>query len=38
MYDIELIKEKILLGEYAVSDHAIMEARKDGVEPGTIEK
>lgn len=25
-------------GEYAVSDHAIIEARKDGIDPKTIEK
>lgn len=32
------IIEKFKNGEYAVSDHAIMEARKDGIEPKTIEK
>ena len=25
-------------GEYSISDHAIMEARKDGIEPNTVEK
>jgi len=38
MKDIELIKNKFRKGEYAVSDHAIMEARKDGIEPATVKK
>ena len=38
MKDIELIKNKFRIGEYAVSDHAIMEARKDGIEPATVKK
>ena len=25
-------------GQYSISDHAIMEARKDGIEPDTVEK
>ncbi len=36
--DIEDIREKFHNGEYAVSDHAILEARKDGIEPQTITK
>lgn len=32
------IKEQIKKGEYAVSDHAIIEARKDGIDPKTVEK
>ncbi len=38
MYDFEFIKKKFQEGEYAVSDHAIIEARKDGIEPNTMEK
>lgn len=38
MADIEFIKNKFRKGEYAVSDHAIMEARKDGIEPATVKK
>ncbi len=38
MYDIELIRKRFLDGEYAVSDHAIIEARKDGIEPNTATK
>lgn len=38
MVNIEIIREKFQVGEYAVSDHAIIEARKDGVEPRTVEK
>jgi hypothetical protein len=38
MRDIEFIKNKFKKGEYAVSDHAIMEARKDGIEPTTVKK
>ncbi len=34
----EQIKEKFKRGEYAVSDHAIVEGRKDGIDPKTIEK
>lgn len=32
------IKQQVRKGEYAVSDHAIIEARKDGIDPKTIEK
>lgn len=32
------IKECIKKGDYAVSDHAIIEARKDGIDPKTVEK
>jgi len=32
------IKDKIKSGDYAISDHAIIEARKDGINPKTIEK
>lgn len=38
MNDIEFIREKFRKGEYAVSDHAITEARKDGIEPNTVKK
>jgi hypothetical protein len=38
MDDIEFIREKFRKGEYAVSDHAIIEARKDGIEPTTVKK
>ena len=38
MIDIEYIKKKFADGEYSISDHAIIEARKDGIEPKTIEK
>lgn len=32
------IQKQFQLGEYAISNHAIIEARKDGIEPGTIKK
>ncbi len=38
MVDIENIRKRFLDGEYSISDHAIMEARKDGIEPNTVEK
>jgi hypothetical protein len=38
MDHIEDIREKFRNGEYAVSDHAIIEARKDGIEPHTVKK
>ena len=38
MIDIEHIKKKFLAGEYSISDHAIIEARKDGIEPNTVDK
>lgn len=34
----EQIRKKFKRGEYAVSDHALIEARKDGIDPRTIEK
>jgi hypothetical protein len=36
--DREEIRKRFHSGEYAVSDHAIIEARKDGIEPRTITK
>lgn len=36
--DIEKIREKIRLRQYSISDHAIIEAKKDGISPKTIEK
>ena len=36
--EIEAIREQFRNGEYAVSSHAIVEARKDGLEPHTITK
>ena len=38
MIDIENIRKRFLDGEYSISDHAIMEDRKDGIEPNTVEK
>jgi len=35
---IEDIRKPFQIGEYAISDHAIIEARKDGIEPETINK
>ena len=35
---LERIQEQFRSGEYAVSDHAITEARKDGIEPQTMTK
>jgi len=32
------IIEKFKSGDYAVSDHAIIEGRKDGIDPKTVEK
>ncbi len=34
----ETIQERFRQGEYAISDHAIIEARKDGIVPQTIIK
>lgn len=31
-------KKRFIDGEYAISDHAIIEARKDGIDPCTVEK
>ncbi len=36
--EVEAIREQFRNGEYAVSGHAIVEARKDGIEPHTIAK
>lgn len=36
--DLKEIRQRFSSGEYAVSDHAIVEARKDGIEPHTITK
>ena len=38
LVDIEYFKKRFIDGEYAISDHAIIEARKDGVVPRTVEK
>ncbi len=38
MEDVEYIREKFRKDEYAVSGHAIVEARKDGIEPRTVKK
>ena len=38
LVDIEYIRKRFIDGEYAISDHAIIEARKDGIDPGTVEK
>jgi len=38
MIDIEYIRKRFSDGEYSISDHAIIEARKDGIEPNTVEK
>ena len=38
MVDIEYIRKRFSDGQYSISDHAIMEARKDGIEPNTVEK
>jgi len=34
----EHVRKRFIDGEYAISDHAIIEARKDGIEPRTVEK
>ena len=36
--DIGYIRKRFIDGEYAISDHAIIEARKDGIDPRTVEK
>ncbi len=38
MVDIAYIRKRFSEGEYSVSDHAIIEARKDGIEPETVKK
>jgi len=34
----EQIRKKFIEGKYAISDHAIVEGRKDGIDPKTVEK
>lgn len=36
--DYDSIRDRFRKGEYAVSDHAIIEGRKDGIDPKTVEK
>ena len=38
LLDIEYLRKRFIDGEYAISDHAIIEARKDGIVPSTVEK
>lgn len=38
LVDIECLRNRFIDGEYAISDHAIIEARKDGIVPRTVEK
>ena len=38
MFDIEYLRKRFIDGEYAISDHAIIEAQKDGIVPRTVEK
>jgi len=38
LVDIECIRKRFIDDEYAISDHAIIEARKDGIVPRTVEK
>ena len=38
LVDIEYLRKRFIDGEYAISDHAIIEARKDGIVPCTVEK
>ncbi len=38
LVDIEHTRKRFIDGEYAISDHAIIEARKDGIDPRTVEK
>ena len=38
LFDIEYLRKRFIDGEYAISDHAIIEARKDGIVPRTVEK
>jgi hypothetical protein len=35
---LQYIRKRFIDGEYAISDHAIIEARKDGIDPRTVEK
>ena len=34
----EHVRKRFINDEYAISDHAIIEARKDGIDPRTVEK
>ena len=36
-FDIEYLRKRFIDGEYAISDHAIIEAQKDGIVPRTVE-
>ena len=38
LVDIKYLRKRFIDGEYAISDHAIIEARKDGIVPRTVEK
>ena len=38
MADLKKIRKQIAKGLYSISDHAITEAQKDGIAPGTAEK
>jgi hypothetical protein len=38
LVDIEYLRKRFIDGEYAISDHAIIEARKGGIVPRTVEK
>ena len=38
LFDIKYLRKRFIDGEYAISDHAIIEARKDGIVPRTVEK
>ena len=38
LFDIEYLRKQFIDGEYAISDHAIIEARKDEIVPYTVEK
>jgi len=35
---LDVIRERFRTGDYAISDHAIIEARKDGIDPETVTK
>ncbi len=38
MYLDKEIRKRFIEGDYAISDHAIIEARKDGIDPDTVKK
>jgi hypothetical protein len=38
VFSSEHMRKRFRDGEYAISDHAIIEARKDGIDPRTVEK